>query len=149
MKKILWCSVLFALLAAGLLLTWADGQTISPPGVAYFYNPMWACGDSPPFLVVDISVNREQYKGTAMRCFRHGVDMDADGQPGAGLGSFLVCEGHIKRSLSLILQERFLMEGTAATGIFFDATACTAARPTAEQMLFIDRMLYDDESLVP
>ena len=41
------------------------------------------------------------------------------------------------------------MEGTAATGIFFDATACTAARPTAEQKLFIDRMLYDDESLVP
>lgn len=149
MKKILCCSVLFALLAAGLLLTWADGQTISPPGVAYFYNPMWACGDAPPFLVVDISVNREQYKGTAMRCFRHGVDMDADGQPGAGLGSFLVCEGQIKRSLSLFLQERFLMEGTAATGIFFDATACTAARPTAEQMLFIDRMLYDDESLVP
>ena len=64
MKKILWCSVLFALLAAGLLLTWADGQTISSPGVAYFYNPMWACGDAPPFLVVDISVNREQYKGT-------------------------------------------------------------------------------------
>ena len=149
MKKILWCSVLLALLAAGLLLTWADGQAISPPGVAYFYNPMWACGDAPPFLVVDISVNREQYKGTAMRCFRHGVDMDADGQPGAGLGSFLVCEGQIKRSLSLFLQERFLMEGTAATGIFFDATACTAARPTAEQILFIDRMLYDDESLVP
>ena len=149
MKKILWCSVLLALLAAGLLLTWADGQTISPPGVAYFYNPMWACGDAPPFLVVDISVNREQYKGTTMRCFRHGVDMDADGQPGAGLGSFLVCEGQIKRSLSLFLQERFLMEGTAATGIFFDATACTAATPTIELGIYIDRMLYDYESLVP
>ena len=149
MKKILWGSVLFALLAAGLLLTWADGQAISPPGVAYFYNPMWACGDAPPFLVVDISVNREQYKGTAMRCFRHGGDMDADGQPGAGLGSFLVCEGQIKRSLSLFLRERFLMEGTAATGIFFDATACTAATPTIEQGLYIDRMLYGEESPVP
>lgn len=140
---------LLALVAAGLLLTWANGQAISPPGVAYFYNPMWACGDAPPFFVVDISVCREQYRGKALRCFRHGADLHADGQPGAELGSFLVCEGRIKRSLSLFLRESFLMEGTSASGIFFDAAHCTAATPTVEQQLYIDRMLYDDESLVP
>lgn len=140
---------LLALVAAGLLLTWANGQAISPPGVAYFYNPMWACGDAPPFFVVDISVCREQYRGKALRCFRHGADLHADGQPGAELGSFLVCEGRIKRSLSLFLRESFLMEGTSASGIFFDAAHCIAATPTVEQQLYIDRMLYDDESLVP
>ena len=141
--------LLLALVAAVLLLiTWGE-RAISPPGIAHFYNPMWACGDAPPFFVVDISVCRDQYRGKALRCFQHGRALNEDGQPGEGLGKLLVCEGRIKRSLFLFLRERFLMEGTAATGIFFDATACTAARPTAEQMLFIDRMLYDDESLVP
>lgn len=149
MKKYFLIATLLVLLAAGLILLVDDEQNISPPGNVYLYNPMWACGDAPPFFVVDISVCREQFRGKPIRCFRHGADINADGQPGAELGSFLVCEGRIKRSLFLFLQERFLMEGTAATGIFFDATACTAARPTAEQMLFIDRMLYGEETLVP
>lgn len=149
MKKYLCLAAFCVLLGAGLLMAWAGEQAISAPGTVCLYNPMWACGDAPPFFVVDISVNREQYKGTAMRCFRHGVDMDADGQPGAGSGSILVCEGQIKRFLSLFLRERFLMEGTAATGIFFDATNCTATTPTVEQKLYIDRMLYSDETLVP
>lgn len=140
---------LLALVAAVLLLiTWGE-RAISPPGIAHFYNPMWACGDAPPFFVVDISVCRDQYRGKALRCFRHGADLHADGQPGAELGSFLVCEGRVKKSLSLFLRESFLMEGTSASGIFFDATACTAATPTVEQQLYIDRMLYADESLVP
>lgn len=149
MKKYFRLAVCCALLAAGLLMALAGEHDISSPGVAYFSNPMWACGDAPPFFVVDISVCRDQYRGKALRCFQHGRALNEDGQPGAEPGSFLVCEGRVKRSLFLFLRERFLMEGTAATGIFFDATACTAARPTAEQMLFIDRMLYDDESLDP
>lgn len=149
MKKYLCLAAFCVLLSAGLFLLGNGAQNISPPGNVYLYNPMWACGDAPPFFIVDISVCREQFRGKPMRCFRHGVDLNADGQPGAELGSLLVCEGRIKRSLFLFLQERFLMEGTAATGIFFDATACTAARPTAEQMLFIDRMLYGEETLVP
>lgn len=113
---------LLALVTAVLLLiTWGD-RAISPPGIALFYNPMWACGDAPPFLVVDISVNREQYRGTAMRLFRHGTDLHADGQPGAAPGSFLVCEGRIKK-----IPCAFSME----------------------QQGFIDRMLYGEESLVP
>ena len=142
---------LLALIAAVLLLiTWGE-RAISSPGISHFYNPMWACGDAPPFLVVDISVNREQYRGTAMRLFRHGADLHADGQPGAAPHSFLACEGRLKKSLALFLQERWLMEGTAASagGIFFDATNCFPATPTLEQQAFIDRMLYDEESLVP
>lgn len=140
---------LLALVAAVLLLiTWGE-RAVSPPGIAHFYNPMWACGDAPPFFVVDISVNREQYRGTAMRVFRHGTDLHADGQPGAELSSFLTCEGRIKKSLALFLREYFLMEGTSAEGIFFDATNCFPATPTLEQQAFIDRMLYDEESLVP
>lgn len=140
---------LLALVAAVLLLiSWGE-RAISPPGIAHFYNPMWACGDAPPFLVVDISVNREQYRGTAMRVFRHGADLHADGRPGATPHSFLVCEGRIKKSLGLFLREYFLMEGASAEGIFFDAANCSAATPTMEQHLYIDRMLYGEESLVP
>lgn len=140
---------LLALVAAVLLLiTWGE-RAISPPGIAHFYNPMWACGDAPPFFVVDISVCRDQYRGKALRCFQHGRALNKDGQPGEGLGKLLVCEGRIKKSLSLFLRERWLMEGTSASGIFFDATNCSATTPTVEQTLYIDRMLYGEESLVP
>ena len=149
MKKYLFPAAFCALLAASLLMTRAAEQDISPPGTVHLYNPTWACGDAPPFFVVDISVDREHYRGKALRCFRHGADLHADGQPGAEPGSFLVCEGRIKRSLSLFLRESFLMEGTSASGIFFDAAHCTAATPTVEQQLYIDRMLYGDESRVP
>ena len=149
MKKYFLIATLLVLLAAGLILLVDDEQNISPPGNVYLYNPMWACGDAPPFFVVDISVYRDQYRGKALRCFQHGRALNADGQPGAGLGSFLVCEGRIKKSLSLFLRERWLMEGTSASGIFFDATNCSATTPTVEQTLYIDRMLYGDESLVP
>lgn len=138
---------LLALVAAVLLLiTWGE-RAISPPGIAHFYNPMWACGDAPPFFVVDISVNREQYRGTAMRVFRHGTDLHADGQPGAELSSFLTCEGRIKKSLALFLREYFLMEGAAASadGVFFDAVNCSPATPTMAQRFYIDSQLYADE----
>lgn len=152
--SILLCLTVFTLYLTGAtstFLIWSSSKikyewNISQTCVAYFYNPLWACLECPPFLIVDISPDRECYKGKTIRVFQDGNDLGKYG-PSAEAGSFFVCEGNIKKSFSLLVWEfvEFRFDTNSdepVNGQFFDAKNCKYIRPTLFQEKYIEKMLH-------
>lgn len=117
----------------------------SPTCQASFYNPLWACLECPPFLIVDISHNKAVYQGKTIRIFQNGNDLSKSGLSSEPR-SFFICEGNIKESLSLLVWEfvEFRLEANSpypVNGQYFDARICKFTQPTMQQKEYIESML--------
>lgn len=118
---------------------------VSPIYQASFYNPLWACLECPPFLIVDISHDKAAYQGKTIRIFQNGNDLSKTGLSSEPR-SFFICEGNIKKSLSLLIWEfvEFRLETNGAetvNGQYFDAKFCKFTQPTVQQKEYIESML--------